>query len=324
MEGINFEVTTRCPLKCPQCYCSLTEGKHLDITVAKKKIEEAAMHGVKVAHVSGGETLCYPYIYELIECLSTHNILTNVAISGYSFDDFVLQKLRTAGVHGIFVSLNGASKEINSLTRDGFDLAINALEVLKNNDYPNAVINWVMHSNNCDDFENMLTLAEKYNVSALVILAFKPDSHHELRSFPSGEQMVALAKKIKAYKGTVKIVVESCFSQLLAIVRDTKLFGNLNVGPTKGCRAGVYNYCINVDGMYSPCRHLDYYESFETLDEYLTKSSVIQTLKTVEDNKKSPCDKCRYSNNCRPCMAVSSKLHNDIYIGHEICSLWNM
>jgi len=252
---------------------------------------------------------------------TTQEVTEEYGISG---DDFVLQKLRTAGVHGIFVSLNGASKEINSLTRDGFDLAINALEVLKNNDYPNAVINWVMHSNNCDDFENMLTLAEKYNVSALVILAFKPDSHHELRSFPSGEQMVALAKKIKAYKGTVKIVVESCFSQLLAIVRNTKLFGNLNVGPTKGCRAGVYNYCINVDGMYSPCRHLDYYESFETLDEYLTKSSVIQTLKTVEDNKKSPCDKCRYSNNCRPCMAVSSKLHNDIYIGHEICSLWNM
>ena len=60
MEGINFEVTTRCPLKCPQCYCSLTEGKHLNIAVAKKKIEEAALHGVKVAHVSGGETLCYP------------------------------------------------------------------------------------------------------------------------------------------------------------------------------------------------------------------------------------------------------------------------
>ena len=170
----------------------------------------------------------------------------------------------------------------------------------------------------------MLTLAEKYNVSVLVILAFKPDSRHELRSFPSGEQMIAIAKKIKAYNGPVKIVVESCFSQLLAIVRDTKLFGNLNVGPTKGCRAGVYNYCINVDGKYSPCRHLDYYENFETLDEYLAKSSVIQTLKNVEKNKKNPCDKCRYNNNCRPCMAVSSKLHNDIYIGHENCNLWEM
>lgn len=324
MQSVNFEVTTCCPLKCPQCYCSLEGGKHLDIEIAKRKILEASEHGVKVANVSGGETLCYPELYELITFLSQHNIVANVALSGYAFDERVLEKLILSGVCGIFISLNGSSREINMMTRDGYELAINALKILKESNYKNTYINWVMHSNNCDDFEEMLLVAEKYEVSTLVVLAFKPDAKHQLLTFPTGEQIQDLAQKIKKYRGPVKIVVETCFSQLLAVINDTKLFGNLNVGPKKGCRAGVYNYSISVDGKYSPCRHLDYYEDFESLEEYLAGSGIIKKLNSIEDSIRNPCAKCRYKLNCRPCMAVSSKLYDDVYIGHDICDLWNV
>lgn len=323
MQGINLEVTTCCPLNCPQCYCSLEGGKHLDITVAKKKIDEAYKHGVKVAHISGGETLCYPYIYELVKYIRMYGITVNVALSGYAFDKNVLEKLKASGVSGIFISLNGSSAEINSLTRDGYEMALTALSVLKESKYENGFINWVMHSNNYDDFENMLILAEEYRVSTLVILVFKPDAKHELLTFPTGKQILEIAKKVKNYSGPVKIVVESCFSQLLAVIKDTKLFGNLNAGSTKGCRAGVYNYSISVDGKYSPCRHLDYYEKFDSLDEYLANSNIIKKLHTLDEDIKAPCTICHYKNYCRPCVAVSSKLHGDIFIGHDICGLWN-
>lgn len=323
MDGINIELTTCCPLRCPQCYCTLEGGKHIPLAVAKSKLVEAAKHGVKVAHLSGGETLCYPDLYELVAFSSSLGIKTNVALSGWNFTQNVLDKLKKSGVHGIFISLNGSTEIINSMTRDGYDYALDALMLLSRNRFDNTFINWVMHSNNCDDFENVVALAERYNVSGLVVLSFKPDSLHNLDSFPDGAQIMQIGKKIKSYSGPVALMVESCFSQLLAFIKETKLFGNLNIGPTKGCRAGLYNYSINVDGLYSPCRHLDYCENFDTLEEYLDKTEVIKKIQCAEQQIKEPCNTCHYKDHCRPCLAVNSKLHNNIYIGHDICSLWS-
>ena len=322
MDGINIELTTCCPLRCPQCYCSLESGKHIPLEVAESKILEAANHGVKIANLSGGETLCYPNLYELINFSSQYGILTNVALSGWHFTQAVFNKLTESGIGGIYISLNGSTEEINSLTRDGYDYAIKALELLSKTNFKNVYINWVMHSNNCDDFVNVIEIAEKYNVTNLVVLSFKPDSSHNLKSFPSGKQIIEIANTIKSYRGPVKIMVETCFSQLLAVIKDTVLFGNLNVGPTKGCRAGLYNYNINVDGLYSPCRHLDYNENFGSLDEYLNNSSIIKRITAVEVNKKAPCRECYYKDNCKPCLAVTSKLKGDIFIGHEVCTVW--
>lgn len=75
-----------------------------------------------------------------------------------------------AGVGGIFVSLNGSTKKIGSKTRDGYELAIHVLELLRDMAFDGVHINWVMHSNNADDFANRITLCETYKVSALSVM----------------------------------------------------------------------------------------------------------------------------------------------------------
>jgi len=319
---MNIELTTCCPLHCPQCYCTLEGGKHIPLEIAKQKLDEAAEHGVTQVQLSGGETLCYPHIAELVEYAAKRMPEVNVALSGWHFDEAMMDRLINAGATGIYISLNGSTKEINSLTRDGYDFAISALELLARRGFSHTVINWVMHSNNAHDFEQMLRLAEQYHVSALTVLAFKPDSRHEMKSFPSAEQMYQVAQIIKSYRGSVKLVVESCFSQMLAIIMDTKLFGNLNVGPHRGCSAGRFSYSVNVDGLYSPCRHLDYFEDRPSLEDYLSNSPVLKKLQHAEDDTREPCSGCRFRDNCLPCMAVNSKLHGEIYKGHEMCTVW--
>lgn len=323
MDGMNIELTTCCPLHCPQCYCTLEGGKHIDLDVAKSKIDEAAKHGVYLVQLSGGETICYPHLFDLVAYASNKIKTVNVALSGWHFNHDVIKKLIDSNVGGIYISLNGSTNTINSVTRDGYEYALNALKIMKEAGYRNSFLNWVMHSNNCDDFENVVRIAEDYSVSNIVVLVFKPDSSHQLLSFPSGEQIHKIAQFIKSYRGPVKIMVETCFSQLMAILKDTKLFGNLNLGPTKGCRAGIYNYSINVDGMYSPCRHLDYYEDYESLDVYLEESDIIRQIRNVETYKEEPCASCGLSNYCKPCLAVNSKLENKISIGNGVCDLWN-
>ncbi len=324
LYSMNIELTNKCPLKCPQCYCSLTGDKHIDLETAKSKIKEAAEHGVKAINLSGGETLCYPWIYEIISYASSLCERVNIAISGAYFNGDVLRKLRDAGVTSISVSLNGSTEEINRLTRDGYSLAINALKILGEEKDPNTIINWVMHSNNCQDFPNIVSLAEQYGIPGIDVIMFKPDSKHELKSYPSAQQMKQIGDFIRRYNGSVQIMVETCFSQMLALIYNSTWLGNIDTGENRGCRAGLYLYNITVDGYYSPCRHLDQCEKHDSLDDYLLSSPVIKKLREYENDCRNPCSSCAVQRYCRPCPAVSVKIHGDYFKGQESCQVWQV
>lgn len=320
--GMNIELTTCCPLHCPQCYCTLEGGKHIPLDVAKRRIIEAGRAGVKTVNLSGGETLCYPDLYEIIRCVKENCGTANVALSGWSFTEAVFDKLVDAGVGGIFISLNGSTEEINHLTRDGYQYALHALQLLHDKGFQNTYVNWVMHSSNADDFENVVRIAEQYGVKFLVILAVKPDSKHELKSFPSLKQMQDVANTVRTHRGKTTILVENCYSQMRALVFDTKLLGNLNKGKFKGCGAGRWTFNVSVSGALSPCRHLEIFENYESIEDYWANSETLKTIREVEDHKRQPCDKCSLSDSCRHCLAVNYKLHNALYLGHDCCELW--
>lgn len=317
--NMNIELTTRCPLNCPQCYCDLNTGKDIEPQVAKYWISEAAKNGVESIYLSGGETLCYPYLFEVLTEAGKVCANVNMAISGCGFTQDVFDKIKAIGINGLSVSLNGSTNEINSLTRDGYSLAINALTLLRDNAYPHTILNWVMHSNNCDDFPNIVAIAEQYKVSQIIIFGFKPDKHHELNTQPTYEQMKQVANFIKNYRGTVKINVESCYSPLLAIASETSIFGNLNVGVNKGCLAGISRFSISVDGKLSPCRHLDLYEDYTSLEEYWSNSRILDEIRKMHESKEFPCAGCYYEKYCRPCLAVEHKINGSFYAGNRLC-----
>lgn len=321
IETMNLELTTNCPLRCPQCYCSLTGGKNIDLNVAIERITEAHEMGLQEVMLSGGETLCYPYLTELIRAISSMGVKANVALSGYRFTESVYQELLDAGIFGIFISLNGSTKEINAQTRDGFDLAMLALQLLKDKEFPNTTINWVMHSSNAEDFINILAIAEKYNVAKVTIMAIKPNSKKELNTVPSKEQMFMVRDVIRNHKGNTKILIESCFSPMLALIGHTELFGNFNVGKYMGCGAGRWGVNINVDGLISPCRHLDYFEKWDSIEEYWNQSPVLRKIRSLNSRCREPCSSCKFCNYCRHCLAINSKLKHDLFFGNECCPL---
>jgi len=320
-ESMNVELTTNCPLSCSQCYCKLEGGKNIDKDKAIDWIRQGGEMGVCSVHLSGGETLCYPHLYEIVSAAAKYCGTVYTALSGYNFTGEVLNKLIDSGISGIFISLNGSTEEINSLTRDGFALAISALSLLKEKNYSETWINWVMHSCNTDDFEKMLKLVESFNIKNLVVMTVKPDSNFELKTPPTAEQMKTFSELIKRHTGKVQIMVEACYSPMLALVFDDEHRGNSNVGIGKGCGAGLTSFNVNVDAMLSPCRHLDYFESFGTLDEYWNQSSVLRQIRLLEYIKLPPCNECYYGPHCRHCIALNSKLNGSLYIGNKTCKL---
>ena len=323
LETINLELTTACPLRCPQCYCSLEGGKHLDYETAKMRVDEASMLGAKILLLSGGETLCYPFLIPLIEYAAGRISEIRVALSGWKFDQDTYEKLTTSGVTEISISLNGSTEDINKISRDGYEYSIEALKLLQKNHYQHTMINWVMHSSNADDFGNIIDLAEQYGVSGILVIGVKPDSNNTLQSYPSREQMICLSKRIKTYKGNVKILIESCFSNLLAFHSETRLFGNLNVSKYKGCGAGRNGISVDVYGRLTPCRHITAIEDIQSMAEYWQSSKYLSALRHMEDNVKEPCRQCKYNPYCLHCAAINWQVNGKIQIGFDQCPVFD-
>lgn len=315
---MNLELTTRCPLHCPQCYVSLNNGREMPLNIALYWIRDAADAGVSEVNLSGGETLCYPHLTELISECHKLGLNSNIALSGAYVTEEKLREFIDAGVSRIFVSLNGSTKEINERTRDGYELAINTLELLRKIGWERTVINWVMHECNADDFPEMIKLAERYGVEILMVMAFKPDSSHQLSSYPTADQMNAVADQIRQYKGNLRIGSEKCFSQMRTLVAKS-FFGSLNYGVSRGCGAGRDGISVTVDGRLTPCRHIEVEEEFDHIMDYWTKSPYLEELRSVEDNRREPCKGCKWEQNCLPCMAVGLKLHGELNYGMQEC-----
>ena len=320
-KTMNMELTTTCPLRCPQCYCSLTGGKHMKLETAIHWIQEGGKSGVQNVMLSGGETLCYPYIYDVVAAAHKYCGNACIALSGFALTKNVLDKLIESKVDAIFVSLNGSTESINAQTRDGYELAISALELLKDFRFEQTFINWVMHSNNSNDFANVVEIAEKYNVKCLIIMAAKPDSNNELTTMPTKEQMLHVRDIVSNFKGNTHIMVESCYSPMYALISEKT--GSLNTGKYRGCGAGRFTFSVNVDGMLSPCRHLDYFEMHSKLQDYWNESPTLHRLRIIEDNKREPCLSCKFSEHCIHCLAINDKLRGELHVGYEKCPLQN-
>ncbi len=322
LESFNLELTTKCPLRCPQCYCTLEGGKDLPKETAIRMIREAAELGAEHVELSGGETLCYPYLTELVREAKENGISSNIAISGWHFDKKKAEELTEAGIGGIFVSINAPTPEQNALTRDGFEYAMQALEVLADAGFGNTYINWVMHRDTADTLPDMIRLVEPYHPKGIVILMPKPDAMHTLNSFPTTEQMETVKQLIKHNESHTGIYVESCFSPLLALI-GRNLWGNRNTGTGKGCGAGICSLSVSVDGTFSPCRHLDYYEPFDSMKDYWNRSETLAHIRALkEEEKQAPCSRCEFQAYCRPCLAVNAKLKNQLSLGNEKCLLY--
>ena len=207
------------------------------------------------------------------------------------------------------------------MSRDGYELAIKALETLQSIGYERTMLNWVMHSFNADDFSSIIALAERLEVCAIAVMMFKPDKDHQMPSVPTRNQLLSVSKIIRQYKGRLLIEVEECFSQMRALVGE-RFFFNQNVGISRGCGAGRDGMSVALDGRLTPCRHLyTMCEEYERLDDYWAQSPILQRLRTMEDRIEKPCGDCKYKRNCLPCAAVIFDRTADLKMSDEQCPL---
>ena len=297
----------------------------MDVDRAREVLRQAAALGTQQINLSGGETMVYPHLHELLKECAALGLISAVALSGHGINKDSLNELIDSGVGEIYVSLNGSTEAISKKSRDGHGLAMNALELLSESSFKQTAVNWVAQRSNIEDFSNVAALCRRLGVKMLVVMAFKPDSAHSMEAAPSGEQIRKLAQEIKRLReeeAGLIIEVESCFSPLRALLGQ-RFFLNLNTGFGMGCGAGRDGASLDVDGNFTPCRHLDFPESYVNLDDYWRDSPILEQLRHVEAAPAKPCAACKYDRHCLSCMAVNVKMNGRIAKGNAYCMLWD-
>lgn len=301
---MQLEITRECPFNCPQCYKIEIENRNMDFSVLQKYIKEGLSKGVKLFVLNGGEPLLYPEFVKVLKLIKHKKVVVNCFSSGYGLTDKIISEIKTMPNLNFYISLNGSTKKINDLSRQGYDISLKAIEKLRDNDCRFG-INWVARKDNLDDFPEMVNLCEKYNVSMLSVTSNKlAENKSKIMSGLDLNDIKKLAEYIKANQERINISVEACFPQLTNQIR--------RLVNSDGCAAGYYNINISLEGMYLPCTHLYYPEKWDSLEEYWEQSSVLNELR-----KNAKCNNCYV--HCRFCKAMSKDGYKDFAKGINFC-----
>lgn len=109
-----------CNLHCIQCDIWRTRVVSLKMTITQRK---EIIHKLKkwlgqfTLNIFAGEPLLHPQIFELIRFASTQGIKSIITTNGTTLNEAVVKKIIDTGLYGMFVSLDGVTKETHDSIR---------------------------------------------------------------------------------------------------------------------------------------------------------------------------------------------------------------
>jgi PqqA peptide cyclase len=312
-ESIHIDITTVCPLKCPQCYKDYNQHREMSYETFANIIEEASSMGVFQIAIGGGEPLLVQRLADYVQLVRSKGMACTITTSGYGLTLELLSKLKKAGINHMQVSLNGSTEDIHSHSREGFEEALNALQLLSESSIPFG-INWVARMDNVYDFKNIVTLAKGLRCDNINLLRYKPslvEDYNKVALIKEAYEL--LVEEIINIRG-INLKVDSAFSNLLCKIHKGKV-SPLNCG----CGAGRRFMIVDAFGRFKPCSHMSAVSEGNSLAGYWQNSRELLVLRQGEENIKDQCQSCRYIKACRGCRAICESLYKDINSGEINC-----
>lgn len=116
--SMQFELTSKCNLKCKHCYNRSGENRPADAMTGDKWIEFAKKlvdkGGIFETTISGGEPLLLgDKLFEIMNVMDADNTIFNFISNGYFFDKAVLEKLKKYRFYWIQISLDSYSSKLH-------------------------------------------------------------------------------------------------------------------------------------------------------------------------------------------------------------------
>jgi len=165
------ELTYRCPLQCPYCSNPLELNRYnseLETESWKRVLGEAAQLGVVQVHFSGGEPLLRDDLEQLVAHARQQDLYCHLITSGVQADEARLGRLRDAGLDALQVSLQDSRQPESDWLAGArsFEIKRSAVQAARELGFP-VTLNIVLHRHNLEQVEEMIELAEQWQVDKL-------------------------------------------------------------------------------------------------------------------------------------------------------------
>ena len=309
-----IEITNKCPLNCRQCYKDVDNPRHIDFEVLERSVCEAADLGVKRIMINGGEPLMYPKFIEAVSLMNSKGILPTCFSSGAGLTPQIVKSLKKLEIE-FLVSFNGSTKEVHERSRDGYDIAIKAVNLLQSFNVEFG-INWVARHDNTKDLPAMIQFARSMGAKGITVVCDKVTGNYEVESPLAAEDFEYLSKILRMPENEKYMAIQNC-NNILATYSY-----NMPKSRLYGCPAGIMSCTITVNGQFVPCPHLYYPEKFNSIKEYWENSLYLDALRNSYTEKLEFCDTCARNSRCRFCRAISSISHKDFTKGYKDCPIY--
>ncbi len=313
---LQVEITNRCSLSCPQCYKDRLNEGDMEVPLFRRILNEADRLKVGTIMLNGGEPLEHNNFIELLTILERFAFQVHCFSSGQGLTDAVLNFLSKTNLDlKLSLSLNGSTKEINSLSRVGYDISVNAIKKLVKAGKPTG-INWVCRQDNLYDFPKLVEFAKENGVKWVNIAANKLSGFGRINSPLCAKDYVFLLDYLERQEAVDPkyIRIQYCYN-LLNGLRKNGVNQHLN-----RCGAGIFSCNIDINGAFRPCTHLYYPEQFDSIIEYWNQSEVLQDLRKSREEKKK-CGSCSKPAPCYFCKAMFENTAQDFYNEPDSCPI---
>ncbi len=172
--GMLAELTHRCPLQCP--YCSnplrlLKADAELGTQSWISAFSQAAELGVLQVHLSGGEPTLRQDLEDLVGCLSSRGVYTNLITAGVTLTEGRIKKLAASGLDHVQLSLqaaDAASSDRIGNYKDSLAKKLSIARFVRGEGLP-LTINAPTHRHNIGQTRALIELALELDANRLEI-----------------------------------------------------------------------------------------------------------------------------------------------------------
>lgn len=309
LNGIQFELTSRCNERCIHCYipnAKKNSGGDMPFEKVKSIIDEFADNGGLQVTLSGGEVFLHKDIIPIIKYCREKDMMITILSNLVALRDYQIPFLKEYNVSTVQVSLYSMDASVHDLittVKGSFNKTKAAIEKLVKADVP-IVISCPMMKANYKGYKEVLRYAQsircKVNVDVIMMAQADLDTNNlanRLSVEESGEVISDIIENNADYRKAISEMAS--FSNMMYANYDN--FVKLPL-----CGAGINDCCIAENGDVYPCAGWqdmvvgNVYK--QSLKDIWDNSDKLKTIRGVTQGDFPQCLECEAQDYCSRCL----------------------
>ncbi len=340
-RSVSAQITGCCNLRCRYCYyaAEMTTLSDLPASSWCRFFGELGQIGVMDVCLSGGEPLCRPDLFDLVDALVENRMRYSILSNGTLVDDRLLARFdvgkRRVRLDYVQVSVDGSCAEVHDLTRPGsFDRAMRGLKLMRDAGIP-VVVRVTINRHNLDDLENVarLLLEElglpSFGTNEAVPIGAGCSNEADLSLRPADQHraMRTLERLLARYPGRITAQAgPQAKIGMFAELREARSRGGVenprwSTGKLSACGCVFSRIDVLHDGSIVPCAMLPSLVlgnfTSDSIAEVWRSHPVLEAMRQRRDvptASVAECADCEWASYCNGgCPALPYQLHGDLY-----------